>query len=91
MPVAVHITARKMSHEDRQKVLGDFLDPDTADPDGRQYHAAYGDGDELRMFEVWDSEDQFSAHYEDQFGRMLAATYGITYEVHPLHGERRPD
>ena len=91
MPVAVHITARKMSHEDRHKVLQDFLGPDADDPEGRQYHAAYGDDEELRLFEIWDSEDQFKEHYDDRFGRMLAATYGITYDVHPLHGERRPD
>jgi hypothetical protein len=87
MPVAVHITARKMSHEDRQQVLRDYFGPEADDPEGRLYHATYGEDDDLRMFEVWDSEDRV----HDHFGRMLAATYGITYEVHPLHGERRPD
>ena len=35
-------------------------------PTGRLYHACYGAGDRLRVFDVWDSKESF-----ERFGKTL--------------------
>ncbi|HVT61505.1 MAG TPA: hypothetical protein VHR45_24300 [Thermoanaerobaculia bacterium] len=35
-------------------------------PAGRLYHACYGDGDKLRVFDIWESKEHF-----DRFGEIL--------------------
>jgi hypothetical protein len=82
MPVAVHICPDKMTRADYEKVSAD-LGPE--EPDGRLYHAAYGD-DEVQMFEVWESTDHFDAHRD----RLMAVLQGSgvdagSVQVHPLH------
>jgi quinol monooxygenase YgiN len=87
MPVAVHITPRQMSRDDYEKVIKELRDAGAGEPDGRSFHAAYGD-DEVSMFEVWDSPEQFEAHRD----QLLATLQGVGVEVgpvnvHPLHSE----
>ena len=85
MAVAVHINPQHMSREDYERVLGELGASGAGDPDGRRVHAAYGE-DQVRMFEVWDSEEQFDTHRERLFGLLQDAGInpGIV-EVHPLH------
>jgi hypothetical protein len=61
MPVAVHITPHNMSREDYDRVIAELDASGAGEPEGRLFHAAYGD-DEVHMFEVWDSPENFDAH-----------------------------
>jgi hypothetical protein len=54
----------------------------------RLFHAAYGE-DEVHMFEVWDSPDQFDAHSDRLFAVIQGARVG-TVNVHPLHSPATP-
>ena len=85
MPVAVHITPSKMSREDYDRVMGVLTTSGAGEPEGRLYHAGYGE-DEVHMFEVWESQEHFDAHSD----RLLAALQGVgaggsIVQVHPLH------
>jgi quinol monooxygenase YgiN len=72
MAVAVHITTQNMSKSDYERVIGDLKAAGVGEPEGRRFHAAYGD-DEVHVFEVWDSEEQFQAHNERFFATLQGA------------------
>jgi hypothetical protein len=56
----------------------------------RLFHAAYGE-DEVHMFEVWDSPDQFDAHSDRLFAVIQGAGVDAgTVNVHPLHSPATP-
>jgi quinol monooxygenase YgiN len=85
MPVAVHITPRNMSKQDYERVIGELYASGGGEPEGRLYHAAYGD-DEVHMFEVWESPEQFEAHSDRLFAVIQGAGVDAgTVQVHPLH------
>ena len=69
MPVAVHISPARMSKDSYERLIGDLHASGV--PDGRLYHAAYGD-DGVEIFEVWESQEQFDAHRD----RMMALMQG---------------
>jgi quinol monooxygenase YgiN len=74
-----------MSREDYERVMKELEDSGAHEPSGRKFHAAYGD-DEVHMFEVWESEEQFDEHREQLFATLQGAGVdGGTVEVHPLH------
>ncbi len=85
MAVAVHISAQGMSKDDYARVMGELQATGDGEPEGRLYHAAYGD-DEVHMFEVWDSPEQFQAHQDRRFALIQGAGLdaGIV-DVHPVH------
>jgi quinol monooxygenase YgiN len=90
MSVAVRITPSHMTREDYEKVIGDLEASGAGEPEGRTFHAAYGD-DEVHMFEVWDSREQFREHHDRLMGVMLGAGVDAgSVEVHDLHSPR-PD
>ena len=85
MAVAVHINPHQMSRADYDRVVSELHASGDGDPEGRRVHAAYGE-DQVHMFEVWDSREQFDAHSQRLFGLLADAGLdpGIV-EVHPLH------
>ena len=90
MAVAVHICPTQMSKADYERVIKDLEDSGVGEPDGRSFHAAYG-GDQVCMFEVWDSAEHFDAHRERLFATLQAAGVGAgIVDVHPLHSDH-PD
>ena len=85
MAVAVHICPDLMSTADYDRVIQDLEDSGVGEPEGRTFHAAYGD-DQVRMFEVWASAEQFDAHRERLFATLQAAGVDAgTVEIHALH------
>jgi quinol monooxygenase YgiN len=85
MPVAVHISPRKMSRADYERVINELQESGVGEPEGRMFHAAYGDN-ELQMFEVWDSQERFDAHREQLLATLQGAGVDAgTVAVHPLH------
>jgi quinol monooxygenase YgiN len=85
MPVAVHITPNQMSKDDYDRVIGELEASGLSQPDGRLYHAAYGQ-DQVHLFEIWESEEDFDAHRDRMFAVLQGAGVdGGTVDVHPLH------
>jgi quinol monooxygenase YgiN len=90
MTVAVHITPHKMTREDYEKVISELEACGAGDPQGRTLHAAYGD-DDVRVFELWNSKEEFEAHREQLTACLQAA--GIDsgpIEIHTTHSSH-PD
>ena len=63
MPIAVRIVPHKMSKAEYEEVIQELQKRGNGDPDGRVLHTSYGDDDEVHMFEVWESREQFDAHH----------------------------
>ena len=87
MAVAVHISPEHMSRADYEKVIKELQDKGLDKPGGRRFHAAYGD-DEVQVFEVWDSPEQFEDHREQLFATLLGAGINVdNVDVHAVHSE----
>jgi quinol monooxygenase YgiN len=85
MTVAVHIAPEQMSRDDYEKVIKELEACGCGEPQGRILHAAYGD-DDVRMFELWNSKEEFEAHR----GRLTACleAAGVNsgpIEIHTTH------
>jgi quinol monooxygenase YgiN len=88
--VAVHICPDKMSKAEYERVIKDLEDSGVGEPEGRTFHAAYG-GDQVCMFEVWDSAEHFDAHRGHLMEKLQAAGVNAgVVDVHPLHSDH-PD
>lgn len=90
MPCAVRISPDRMSKADYEQMIAELEKAHRGQPDGRLYHAAYGD-DEVHMFEVWESPE----HFEDSRETLMAVLEGVgvgsaDVQIHPLHSEH-PD
>ncbi|MBV8987838.1 MAG: hypothetical protein JO372_04670 [Solirubrobacterales bacterium] len=91
MAVAVHIIPEQMSRQDYEQVIRQLESSGAGDPEGRKFHAAYGKHEDVHMFEVWDSAEQFDAHRGRLVEILQAAGVDCgTIDVHPLHSEH-PD
>ena len=66
MAVALLFTPSSMDARRYDEVIRRLEQAGAGAPPGRFYHACYGTGDRLRVFDVWDSRDSF-----DKFGRTL--------------------
>jgi quinol monooxygenase YgiN len=89
MPVAVHICPDHMSKQDYERVIAELESSGADRPEGRQFHAAYGDSDNLCMFEVWDSQERFEAHRGDLFETLQGVGLGAgDVKIHPVHSKR---
>jgi quinol monooxygenase YgiN len=79
-----------MSKGDYEQVIGELEQAHGGEPEGRLYHAAYGE-DEVHMFEIWESRQ----HFEDSQETLMAVLQGAgvgsaDVQIHPLHSEH-PD
>ncbi len=66
MAVAVLFNPPAMSAEQYDEVTKRLEAADAGAPAGRVYHVCFGPSDKLRVFDLWDSEDNF-----DAFSRTL--------------------
>jgi hypothetical protein len=77
-----------MSKDEYKKVIGEL--EKSGVQEGRLYHAAYGD-DDVQIFEVWRSHEDFDAHSEKLFSVLQGNGVNVErVDVHPLHSEH-PD
>jgi len=85
LPIAVRICPTKMSRDDYAKVMADLERTRGGAPDGRLFHAGYGE-DEVHMFDVWDSHENFQAYHENLVGLLQGAGIdaGIV-QIEPVH------
>jgi quinol monooxygenase YgiN len=88
VPVAVHINPQHMSKEDYDRLIAELKSSGADQPEGRRFHAAYGDENNLSVFEVWDSKEQFDVHREDLLATLAGVGLGGgDVEIHQLHSE----
>ena len=90
MPVAVHISPQHMSKADYERLIKELQESGHGDPEGRLSHTAYGE-DEVHVFEVWESPEQFEAHRDRLYSVYLGSGVDAgTIDVMPVHSEH-PD
>jgi hypothetical protein len=84
--IAVRIAPKNMTRDDYEKLIGELEGSGSAEPEGRLFHAGYGE-DEVHMFDVWDSRESFEAYHEDMVGHLQAAGLdgGMIVQVEPVH------
>ena len=66
MAIAVRFTPKSMSAAQYDECIRRLGQAGVGAPKGRLYHVCYGDRDELRVFDVWESSELF-----DEFGQTL--------------------
>ena len=85
MAIAVQFTQSSMTTEQYENGLRSLDEAGEGSPEGRTFHACYGESGALRVFDVWESQESF-----DRFGEKLmpiAQELGIDLgqpEVAPL-------
>ena len=66
MAIAVRFTPKSMSSTQYDECIRRLEQAGAGTPKGRLYHASYGSGNEIRVFDVWESAASF-----DEFGQTL--------------------
>jgi len=66
MAITVTFTPRSMDGSQYDEIIKRLEDAGAAAPPGRLYHVCFGTGTSLRVVDVWESQDAFSA-----FGQTL--------------------
>ncbi len=91
MAVAVHICPDHMSKDDYKRMIGDLEKDGVHEPEGRLSHAAYGEDDDVKMFELWRSQEDFDAHSDKLFATLQGAGVNVDrIDFHPVHSDH-PD
>ena len=80
-----------MSKDEYKQVIEDLEKQGLREPEGRLSHAAYGDDDDVKMFEVWRSQEEFDAHSDKLFATLQGAGVDVDHiDVHRVHSDH-PD
>ncbi len=66
MAIGVYFANQSLSAQRYGEVVKQLEAAGAGSPKGRRYHAAFGDPDDLQVFDVWDSQAEF-----DAFGAIL--------------------
>ncbi|HET6690640.1 MAG TPA: hypothetical protein VFG74_07215 [Miltoncostaeaceae bacterium] len=85
MSIVVRFTPAGMTAEQYQQAVRMLEDQGAFPPEGLDYHVCFGTDGDLRVSEIWDSEEQFAT-----FGKLLTpvlAEAGITAAEPPVHFE----
>jgi hypothetical protein len=66
MAIAIYFSPKSMSTQQYDACISKLDATGAGKPAGRLYHACFGDGDKLAVFDVWDSQESF-----ERFGPIL--------------------
>ena len=83
MSIVVRFTPAGLTAEQYGRAVRMLEDQGAFPPEGLDYHVCFGADGDLRVSEIWDSEEQFAA-----FGKVLTpvlAEVGITRAEAPVH------
>ena len=85
MSIVVRFTPAALTAEQYDTAVRILQDQGAFPPEGLDYHVCFGSDGDLRVSEIWDSEEQFEA-----FGKLLTpvlAEVEIKAEAPPAHFE----
>jgi len=60
MAIAIYLTPPSMTAEQYEEVMSRLDAAGAGTPAGRLYHACFGSGDKLQLFEIWESQQDFN-------------------------------
>jgi hypothetical protein len=85
MSIVVRFSPKSMTAEQYDKTVRMLEDQGVFPPEGLDYHVCFGSDGDLRVSEIWDSQEQFEA-----FGKRLTpilSEVGIQASAPPEHFE----
>ena len=90
MAIGVYFASQSMNAQQYSDILKQLEAAGAGSPKGRLYHAAFGDTNDLEVFDVWDSQADF-----DAFGVILmpiVAKVGLNPQpqIMPVHNIIKP-
>jgi hypothetical protein len=71
MALGIYFEVKGMSAGDYQAVHDALAEVGQAQPEGRSFHAGFQVGDEIQVFDVWESDEAFAA-FGDHLMPILA-------------------
>ncbi len=75
MALGIYFEVKGMSPDDYQAAHDALAEVGQASPEGRTFHAGFQVGDEIQVFDVWESEEAFAAFGEHLM--PILAAHGI--------------
>ncbi len=66
MAIGIYFNPASMNATQYDEIIRRLDTAGAGKPDGRLYHACFGTGDKLQVFDIWESQEAF-----DKFGEML--------------------
>lgn len=66
MAIGIYFRPASMNAEQYDEVIRRLEAAGAGKPAGRSYHVCFGEGDQLQVFDIWDSQEAF-----DKFGATL--------------------
>jgi hypothetical protein len=66
MAIGIYFRPASMNAEQYDEVIRRLDAAGAGKPPGRSYHVCFGTGDQLQVFDIWDSQEAF-----DRFGATL--------------------
>jgi hypothetical protein len=66
MAISIYINPPSMTAAQYDDIIGRLDAAGAGKPAGRLYHACFGSGDKLQVFDIWESQQAF-----DKFGETL--------------------
>jgi hypothetical protein len=66
MAISIYINSPSMTAAQYDDIVGRLEAAGAGKPAGRLYHACFGSGDKLQVFDIWESQQAF-----DKFGETL--------------------
>jgi hypothetical protein len=61
MPIAVMFMPKSMNRDQYHQVLAKLEAAGAMDQPARSFHACFGTGDNLRIFDIWESEEELQS------------------------------
>jgi hypothetical protein len=81
MSILVRFHPKNLTAEQYDQVVRQEEGTDTFPPDGRKYHVCFGTDGDLRVSEIWDSQEQLQAYGEILM--PLLADAGVELSAEP--------
>jgi quinol monooxygenase YgiN len=72
MAVAVMFTPKSMNRDQYQQIFDRLAAKGAVDQPARSFHACFGTGDSLRIFDIWESEEALQASMASMLLPILA-------------------
>jgi hypothetical protein len=66
MAISIYVNPTSMTAAQYDDIIGRLDAAGAGKPAGRLYHACFGSGDKLQVFDIWESQQAF-----DKFGETL--------------------
>jgi hypothetical protein len=91
MPILVRMAPLDLTLDKYHQVNSRLGEKGVMPPDGLEYHVCFGEDGDLRISEVWSSQEQFQAFGEHLLPILADAGIELSQpQILPVHNQIRP-